>query len=90
MISYRDFAPQRLQQSGIAESIGLKAPTYQALEDALTAANTWIEAEQVKVVSIETVVLPNVWTEGGTSDIELGTMSGWANWYQFIRVWYSQ
>jgi len=86
MTAYRDFAPQRLQQRGVIES--LKGPTYQTFDDALGAANDWIHAEGIGVVNLETVVLPNLWAEEGTTDVDLRTVSGWANWHQFIRVWY--
>jgi hypothetical protein len=63
----------------------LRAPPFEA---ALAAANAWIQAESVKVVNIETVVLPNIHIQGeqGTGDPELFTFAG-AAWNQFIRVW---
>jgi hypothetical protein len=90
MIAYRDFAPQFARPRGLSESLGLTEPAYETFDDALRAANDWIRADAIRVVNLETVVLPNIWSEGerGTTDVALGTASGWATWYQFIRVWY--
>jgi hypothetical protein len=90
MIAYRDFAPQFAKPKGLAESLGLKEPAYETFDDALRAANDWIRADAIRVVNLETVVLPNIWSEGerGTTDVALGSFSGFATWYQFIRVWY--
>ena len=85
MIAYQDFAPQILQTSGI-----FKNAIYETFDDAVAAANAWIESQSVRVVNVETVVLPNMWLEEGTTDVELkaygGSMS--SHWHQFIRVWY--
>lgn len=88
MIAHRDFAPRFATPRGLSESLGLKEPPYETFDDAVRAANEWIRTDAVKVLSIETVVLPNIWSEGGTADVALGTASGWASWYQFVRVWY--
>jgi hypothetical protein len=90
MIAYRDFAPQIAKPRGLSESLALKEPTHQTFEDALRAANDWIQADAINVVNIETVVLPNIWSysERGPTDVEPETVSGHATWYQFIRVWH--
>jgi hypothetical protein len=64
---------------------------YESLEDALAAANQWIKEYDIKIVSIETVVLPNIWSrwEDGSLDVALGTSGEMpSHWHQFIRCWY--
>jgi len=68
-----------------------KAGEYESLDRALTAANQWIKEYDLKVVSVETVVLPNIWNrfEEGPADVALGTSGEMhSHWHQFIRVWY--
>ncbi|HEV7280139.1 MAG TPA: hypothetical protein VGN57_08005 [Pirellulaceae bacterium] len=86
MIWFRDFVPQILQQPGFFEP-----GRYQSFEEALDLANQWIEATGVEVVNVETVVLPNIWSqyEEGSTDTALPTSGEMASeWHQFIRVWY--
>jgi hypothetical protein len=65
MIAFRDFAPQRVKPHGVLQA--LKGHTYETFDAALTAANDWIQAGGVKVVNVETVVLPNFRGEEGTT-----------------------
>jgi hypothetical protein len=85
MIAYQDFAPQVLEKARF-----LKGATYESLDEALAAANAWIQEHAVKVLNVETVVLPNIYGPGqeGTADPELPTVSGQGYWHQFIRVWF--
>lgn len=82
MFRFKDFAPQIKKQ-------GIFRTDFQTFEDALAAANAWTNKHQIDVVNIETVVLPEMWREEGTTDTNL-TTSGemMSSWYQFIRVWY--
>ncbi len=100
MLAYRDFAPRALGKAGwLGWSKGL---TWETFDDALAAANSWIAGESVKVVTVETVVLPNIpfsgnpdrtvaepQTSGGHSAVGAGIF-GQAYWYQFVRVWYQK
>jgi hypothetical protein len=86
MIAYRDFAPRQIAAGGL-----LKAPEFESFDRALAEANAWIESDRVEVVTIETVVLPNVWSpyEEGTKDANIITQGDFAtHWNQFVRVWY--
>jgi hypothetical protein len=86
MIEFRDFVPKM-----VSEAAFFKAAEYESFAAAVTAANQWIRDERVKVINIETVVLPNIWSrwEEGSTDTSLGT-SGEApsHWHQFVRVWF--
>jgi len=81
MIYFKDFAPQ-IKKKGFFKT------DFQTFDEALMAANKWITTNQINVVNIETVVLPEMWSEDGTTDTNL-TTSGemMSSWYQFIRVW---
>lgn len=82
MIKFRDFAPP-------AEELGLlgKSPVA-GFERAVESANQWIEAFDIHVLSIETVVLPNIGSEEGTGEAELEVGNRTTYWYQIVRVWH--
>lgn len=82
MFKFKDFAPQITKKSIFKVDL-------QTFEEALAAANAWITKNQIDVVNIETVVLPEMWREEGTTDTYLTTSGDMMNsWYQFIRIWY--
>jgi len=82
MIKFKDFAPQVKKQ-------GFFTNEYETFAEALSAANVWIAANQIDVVNIETVVLPEMRSQEGTTDTDLTTSSTMMNsWYQFIRIWH--
>jgi len=86
MIRYRDFVPKSVKTSWFGDEL------YGTFDAAVEAANAWMAAESVDVVSMETVALPNIFSpsEEGSADGSLGTASGWATWHQFVRVWYRE
>lgn len=86
MIRYKDFVPRMLSAPGV-----FKVGEYESLEAALDAANAWITEFDIKLINVETVVLPNIWSrwEEGSSDVALGTSGeSPSHWHQFIRCWY--
>ncbi|HEY5086895.1 MAG TPA: hypothetical protein VII66_05970 [Gemmatimonadaceae bacterium] len=87
MISYRDFAPRRIKH-GI-----LHSDSYESFDAAVAAADAWIAESHVDLLSVETVVLPNISPDKseGTSDARVETeeaMTSINEWYQFVRVWH--
>ncbi|MEX2174021.1 MAG: hypothetical protein WD872_06645 [Pirellulaceae bacterium] len=86
MIRYHDFVPQMVAPAGF-----LTPAEYDSLDKALVEANQWIKENEIRVLNVETVVLPNIWNrfEEGSRDPALG-MSGDSpsHWHQFVRVWY--
>jgi hypothetical protein len=91
MIACRDFAPQQVEAPNQwMEQITLaEQGKHESLQAAIAAANEWISKENLEVVSVETVVLPNIWErdEQGTQDVSL-RLGNWPRWHQFVRVWY--
>ena len=90
MIQYKDFVPKMTAPGDF-----MKSAEYQDFDAAVAAANLWIEKNSVKVINLETVVLPNIWSrrEQGTKDASIHTHESRhaANtWNQFLRVWYEE
>lgn len=86
MIKYHDFVPQEIKPPGFFE-LGEHESFCHAVEE----MNQWLAEKRVRVISIETVVLPNIWNkwEEGSRDASLATVSESTNrWHQFIRCWY--
>ncbi len=87
MISYRDFAPHVIKR-GL-----LHSDAYENFDAAVAAANAWIAEAKIDLMSVETVVLPNISADESesTSDGRVETeeaMTSINQWYQFLRVWY--
>jgi hypothetical protein len=86
MLQFKDFVPKMFTSPGL-----FRAGEYESFEDAIHAANRWIEEKRVHIVNVETVVLPNIWSrwEEGTTDVALGTSGEMpSHWHQFVRCWY--
>ena len=54
-VQFRDFVPKMLAAPKL-----FKAGDYETMHAALAAANQWIEEDDIRVLNIETVVLPNI------------------------------
>ncbi len=88
MLRYRDFVPKQISEPGI-----FKQGEHETFDDAVLAANQWIEESKVKLINLETVVLPNIWSrwEHGSNDASLGTSGeSPSRWHQVLRVWYQE
>ena len=85
MIAFKDFAPKQISAPGL-----LSAGEYETFDAAVSAANAWIARRRAEVLSVETVVLPNVWSphSEGTADPNQVLQHGPHAWNQFVRVWY--
>lgn len=89
MIRYRDFAP-RLIKRGL-----LHSDDYESFDAAVAAANAWLTETKADVMSMETVVLPNIALDSSDATIEgrvqtEEAMTSINEWYQFLRVWYRE
>ncbi len=81
-LNYRDFFPTLIES-------GFFSSTHEELPATVGRASEWIEESGVRVVNVETVVLPNVQGEEEASQAGIytsGEMS--SRWYQVVRVWY--
>lgn len=81
-LGYKDFFPETL-------SSGFFSTEYESLQTTVVRANEWIAANRVEVVTVETVVLPNVKGEADASQAGVRTSGEMSSfWYQVVRVWY--
>ena len=86
MLRYQDFVPKMVKPAAF-----LSPAEHESFDAALAEANRWIKENEIRVVSVETVVLPNIFSryEDGSGDAALGTSGDSPSfWHQFIRVWY--
>lgn len=95
MLAYYDFVPHyRILKE--ATWFAKDVVEVRSFSDAVAAAAKWIDEYLIKVVQVETVVLPNMWTVGelGSSDPVLSVIENDGDrrletrWFQFVRVWY--
>ncbi|MEM9410941.1 MAG: hypothetical protein AAGA30_07495 [Planctomycetota bacterium] len=89
MLKYRDFVPKQIAAPG------LFAPgEHESFDEAVGAANQWLQqSENIKLIGLETVVLPNIWSkwEEGSTDASIGTSGDSpSRWHQFLRCWYQE
>lgn len=85
MIKCKDFVPEK-KKGGL-----FKAGSIQHFDEVLKELDEWTNTNSVEVISIETVVLPNIHDseEEGSQDTELWTGGeSSSKWYQLVRVWY--
>lgn len=71
MITFKDFVPEEGEQ-------------FDAIVERV---NNWVHDNGVRVINLETVVLPNI---ERTSDTEIWQDPKDTYWYQFIRLWYDE
>jgi len=81
-VVFKDFFPQ-VTRSGFLSS------EYESFDQVVARANQWMSGAGVRVLNVETVVLPNVGTELEALQTNIrtsGEMSSY--WRQMVRVWY--
>jgi hypothetical protein len=89
MIPYRyiDFAPIIAQEKLIGLTVDVQ---FESLQDTVVRANDWIVRHGVKVVNIETVILPAPLREDEYSTGDNGFRYIEQRLVQIVRVWYSK
>jgi hypothetical protein len=86
VIGFVDFPPRVVRPGAL-----FRAAQYEALQQAVAAANRWVRQYGVTVLNVETVVLPNIYRSGeeGSADPHLITSGEMmSEWFQVVRVWY--
>ena len=86
MIAFQDFAPGQ-----VAGPAGPIVGQWEPFDRAVLRANDWIKQYSIRVISVETLVLPNVWNTvaRGTLESRMHTSNEMSNhWYQVVRVWF--
>ncbi len=85
-VNFRDFVPEVLDAGGI-----FTKATYEGLAELRKRMNQWIEGNGIKVLNVETILMPNLNSprEEGSEDAAVWSSGDFATtWNQFIRVWY--
>lgn len=87
MLKYKDFVPEQISAPGF-----LAPGEHESFDHAVQAANDWLSESNVRLVCLETVVLPNIWSkhEEGSADASIGTGDSPSRWHQFLRCWYQE
>lgn len=81
-IGYKDFFPKILKS-------GFFSKEHETLSATVARANRWIAESGVRVLNVETVVLPNIAGEEDASQVGIRTSGELSShWYQIVRVWY--
>lgn len=82
MIARKDFAPRTIVKDGDW------LPSLETMEVITARANDWIRESAVRVINVETVVIPgHDETKPQPSEVTSSGYTG-ASWQQVVRVWY--
>ena len=81
-LNYKDFFPEVLKS-------GFFSTEHEALPSTVARANAWVRDTGIRIINIETVVLPNIRSEEDASRVGIRTSGEMgSHWYQVVRVWY--
>ncbi|HLP77648.1 MAG TPA: hypothetical protein VK327_12110 [Candidatus Paceibacterota bacterium] len=81
-IGHKDFLPEVLKS-------GFFSTEHEPFPAAVARANQWIAESKVRVLNVETVVLPNVKRLEDVSHEGIRTSGELSShWFQIVRVWY--
>ena len=84
---YVDFAPSFTQKQLIGFTVDLE---FESLQDTVVRANEWITRNGVRVVNIETVILPAPLNQPEYTTGANGFRVLEARVVQVVRVWYAK
>lgn len=90
MLAFQDFKPKLVKSAGYFG----KPAVFEPIDATLRSANEWLTENEVKVMNVETIVLPlyhrNLPTPGKLkqSFMPQGNYRDPLGWLQFVRVWY--
>lgn len=81
-LNYKDFFPVVLES-------GFFSTEHEALPATVARANQWVAESGVRIINVETVVLPNIECVEDASKVGIRTSGEISShWYQVVRVWY--
>lgn len=89
MIKFIDFTLNIISPGAL-----FTAPKFESKEEALLRMNAWIEENEISVLNIETLMMPNLdlgVSDAKTEDTYYLTKGGQGQkdkWFQIFRVWY--
>ncbi len=89
MIQFKDFTIKMTKPPGF-----LNNPEFEPLDESLIRMNAWIEKNEIIVLNVETLLMPNIFDGSYNRTSTLGgykQSSSEANWwYQIFRVWFQE
>lgn len=81
-LAYKDFFPILLES-------GFFSSKFEDLPTTLVRVNEWMSTSGKQLVTVETLLLPNVSNEKEASESSIRTSGEVSSyWYQVVRVWY--
>jgi hypothetical protein len=80
-IGYKDFFPEIVKADFFIND-------YESMSTTVARANAWLSTSDLRVITIETVILPNINNEKGASETSIRTSGDICFWHQLVRVWY--
>ena len=87
-LKFRDFVPHSVPVQKSMLGIPYTGVTFETFEAAVEEAGTWIDINQIQVVSLETVILGAGIGVGEQSTSAARSAGESAIVRQFVRVWY--
>lgn len=91
MIGFKDFLPKK------GAKFWTLSQQWESVSDAVDRANEWIQQENVDVINVETVLLPDLRGKSESSSaravasqssFSIGPFGSATKWRQVVRVWY--
>jgi len=81
-LTFKDFFPQ------VTES-GFRSTEYESFDEIVKRANEWVASSEVRVLNVETILLPSVDTGAEAVQTNIHTSGKVSSyWRQFLRLWY--
>ena len=84
---YIDFPPIIMQEKLVGVTLDVQ---YELLQDTVVRANEWIVRAGVRVLNIETIVLPAPLNQPDYNTAANGFRCGESRLVQVVRVWYTK
>lgn len=85
MFAFQDFIPQ-VQRQRLIPAMS----EYESLQEVVTRANRWIEQRGVRVINVETLIVPALpRADAEITAVRLESPNNTLASYQMIRVWYA-
>lgn len=87
-VLFKDFRPP---VAGETKVLFITVRDYEMISEVLPEVNSWISDNNINVINVETLVLPNLDMDEGSHDSSLRTSGEMTTvWFQVIRVWYRE
>lgn len=89
--AFRDFIPHFVEKQTQGMIFSHTEKLYDSLAAAVEEANRWITTNEIRVINLETVLIPsvtNLYEQASSTARFRVNGEGISIYYQFVRVWY--